>query len=80
MIKKKKIVIKSNNEIKFKKYYEDELGISNFYGNIIEPYYNYDIYDDKIKINIELPGIINKLSCKTNSFKWKLCFHLYWKL
>jgi hypothetical protein len=33
MIKKKKIVIKSNNEIKFKKYYEDELGN-----------YNYDIY------------------------------------
>ena len=29
---KKKIVIKSNNEIKFKKYYEDELGISNIYG------------------------------------------------
>ena len=32
MIKEKKIVIKSNNEIKFKKYYEDELGISNIYG------------------------------------------------
>ena len=62
--KKKKIVIKSNDKINLKKYYEDELGISNFYGNIIEPYYNYDIYDDKIKINIELPGIINKFHTK----------------
>ena len=61
---KKKIVIKSNDKIMFKKYYEDELGITNFYGNIIEPYYNYDIYDDKIKINIELPGIINKFHAK----------------
>jgi HSP20 family molecular chaperone IbpA len=61
---KKKIVIKSNDKIKLKKYYEDELGISNFYGNIIEPYYNYDIYDDKIKINIELPGIIIKFHAK----------------
>ena len=61
---KKKIVIKSNDKIKLKKYYEDELGISNFYGNIIEPYYNYEIYDDKIKINIELPGIINKFHAK----------------
>ena len=32
MIKKKKIVIKSNDKIKLKKYYEDELGISNIYG------------------------------------------------
>ena len=62
--KKKKIVIKSNDKIMFKKYYEDELGITNFYGNIIEPYYNYDIYDDKIKINIELPGIIIKFHAK----------------
>ena len=61
---KKKIVIKSNDKINLKKYYEDELGISNFYGNIIEPYYNYDIYDDKIKINIELPGIITKFHAK----------------
>ena len=61
---KKKIVIKSNDKIMFKKYYEDELGITNFYGNIIEPYYNYDIYDDKIKINIELPGIIIKFHAK----------------
>ena len=61
---KKKIVIKSNDRIKLKKYYEDELGISNFYGNIIEPYYNYEIYDDKIKINIELPGIIIKFHAK----------------
>ena len=52
---KKKIVIKSNDKIKVNKYYKDKLGISNFYGNIIEPYYNYVIYDDKIKINIELP-------------------------
>ncbi len=52
---KKKNVIKSNDKIKVNKYYEEELGISNFYGNIIEPYYNYVIYDDKIKINIELP-------------------------
>ena len=61
---KKKIVIKSNDKIKVNKYYEDELGISNCYWNIIEPYYNYDKYDDKIKINIELPGIINKFHQK----------------
>ncbi len=61
---KKKNVIKSNDKIKVNKYYEEELGISNFYGNIIEPYYNYVIYDDKININIELSGIINKFHAK----------------
>ena len=59
--KEKKIVIKIND---IKNYYGDELGISNFYGNIIEPYYNYGIYNEKIKINIELPRIINKFHAK----------------
>ena len=62
---KKKFIIKSENKINFKKCYVDEIGISNFQGNIIEPPYDYKIYDNRIEIHIELIGEISKFHAKT---------------
>ena len=64
--KEKKFIIKSKDKITFKKCYVDEMGISNFYGNIIDPPYDYKIYNNRIAINIELPGAISKFHAKLN--------------
>ena len=64
--KEKKFIIKSKDKITFKKCYVDEMGISNFFGNIIEPPYDYKIDNNKIAINIELPGAISKFHAKLN--------------
>ena len=64
--KEKKFIIKSKDKITFKKCYVDEIGIANFYGNIIEPPYDYKIYNNRIAINIELPGAISKFHTKLN--------------
>ncbi len=64
--KEKKFIIKSKDKITFKKCYVDEMGISNFYGNIIDPPYDYKIYNNRIAINIELPGAISKFHTKLN--------------
>ena len=64
--KEKKFIIKSKDKITFKKCYVDEIGISNFYGNTIEPPYDYKRYNNKIAINIELPGAISKFHTKLN--------------
>ncbi len=62
---KKKFIIKSENKINFKKCYVDEIGISNFQGNIIEPPYDYKIFDNKIVIQIELIGKVSGFHAKT---------------
>ena len=40
------------------------MGISNFHGNIIDPPYNYKIYNDRIEVYIELPGKISRFHAK----------------
>ena len=55
--RQKKIIIKTKKKIILKKYFINEIGISNFYGKIIEPFYDYKQSEDQMEIMIELPGI-----------------------
>ena len=64
----KKIIIinESNNNIILKKCFLNEIGISNFYGKIIEPSYDYIQYKDRMEILIELPGELTDINFKFN--------------
>ena len=70
--KQKKIIIKTKKKIILKKYFINEIGISNFYGKIIEPFYDYKQSEDQMEIMIELPGIDLKKNFKI-IYKLNIC-------
>ena len=70
--KQKKIIIKTKEEIIIKKCFINEIGISNFYGKIIEPFYDYKQSEDQMEIMIELPGIDLKKNFKI-IYKLNIC-------
>ena len=70
--RQKKIIIKTKKKIILKKYFINEIGISNFYGKIIEPFYDYKQSEDQMEIMIELPGIDLKKNFKI-IYKLNIC-------
>ena len=71
--KKNKIIIDTKDKIHFQ---ENDLDENGFYENknIFEPPYDYKIYDNRIIINIELPGIISKFHAKLNPLRSNYVF------
>ncbi len=64
--KRKLKINETREDIIFKKCFINEIGLSNFYGKIIEPSYSYRRYKDRMEILIELPGLISE------EVKWKI--------
>lgn len=56
-----------DQQIKLKRCLIDELGFSNFLATGFEPKYDYYVNEDKLVINIEMPGDFKDVKVRTDS-------------